>query len=947
MKKVLFILAFLGFYTLIISANSSDSLNKELPVDENVKVGKLENGLVYYIRENKKPENRVELRLVVNVGSILEDEEQRGLAHFIEHMCFNGTKHFKKNELTDYLQTIGMKFGADINAYTSFDETVYMLTIPSDSAELVDKGFLVLEDWAHNVTFEDEEIDKERGVVIEEWRIGQGPQQRMRDKMIPVIFKDSRYVERIPIGKKEIIENASYETIKSFYHDWYRPDLMAVVVVGDIDSELAEQKIREHFSGITMPEEVRERKYYNIPPHEAILTKVVTDHEAPVTVIRMFYKRDSKTDKTYNDYRELMKNNLFIGMMNRRLYELREKAEPPFIAAGVVFGNLWAPTTDAYQMYALVGENAIDKGLEALITENERIRQYGFSEGELERYKKDVLRNYEIAYNERDKTESDKMASEYVRNYLHQEPIPGITFEYHFAKEYLDGITLNEVNELAQYFIRDRNEVIVVSAPEKEGITLPSDNELLALVQTYKSKEVENYEDKQLGNKLMTDLPEKGEVIKKTRIEAIDAEELLLSNGVKVILKHTDLKNDEILLSAFSLGGYSLYNVDDHFSALHADEIVKEGGLGNYSVSDINKILSGKSVYVAPGISSEMESISGNSTPADFESMLQLLYMYFTEPRVSEEAFQSYITKKKDLYRNLSADPVNYYFDQYNRTKSQNHPRGDYLPKEEDWNKIKYTRSIDIYKDRFADASDFVIIIVGAIDTIHSISLIERYIGSLPSISGSEKYKDMGIRPPEGMVDKRVYKGNDPKSFVNLYFEKETTWNKKDAFLLEILGEVLNMKYIKILREEMSGIYGVRTKSGISQIPYERAWLQIMLPCSPDNVDSLIQATVNEIKTIQTKGLEDDDIIKAREIYKRNFEENLQKNNYWLSAIKKCVLYDIDFSTVDELEFIDFITSGELQRVANLYINTNDYLRVVLYPEEYAAERSGKEAVLN
>jgi zinc protease len=933
--KIPFLSACISFILILSSFSQIADADKKLPVDEKIRMGKLDNGLKYYIRYNKRPEKRVEMRLAVNAGSILEDEDQRGLAHFVEHMCFNGTKHFEKNELINYLQSVGIKFGPDVNAYTSFDQTIYMLTVPTDSTNILNKGYLVMEDWAHNVLFENDEIDKERGVIIEEWRLGRGPWQRMRDKYLPVLFKDSRYAERLPIGKKEIVENSDYETIKRFYYDWYRPDLMAFIVVGDIDVDETEERIKQHFNNIKPLDNPKPRLLYDVPDHEETLVSVATDKEAPVTVVQLFYKADAEKFETYEDYRRMLIYNIFTGMLNQRLNELKEKPEPPFINAETYYGGLWARTKYAFQASALISENGLENGLKALLEENLRARKHGFTEGELERYKSNMLRYYERAYSERDKTESNTYASEYIRNYLEDEPVPGIEFEYEFAVKHIPGITIEEVNLAAKELIKENNRVIVVNAPEKENIIMPSDNELLALIEEVEQSDITSYTDKLVTTELMGYIPQKGKIIEEKKIEEINVTELKLSNGIRVVLKSTDFKNDEILMSAFSPGGHSLYPDEDHQSAINADGIVEESGISEFSNSDLTKMLAGKTVSVSPRINYYFEGFGGNSSPKDLEAMFKLIYLYFTDPREDTSSFKSFITKQKGLYKNLLSDPVQYYFDQYRRIKNNHHPRAPKLPSEEDFEKINFNRTIDIYKDRFADASDFTFLFVGAFDTDSIKPLIETYLGSLPDIGREEKWKDLNIRPPEGKVEQAVKKGMDPKSFVAVYFDKEVEWNERDAHLLWTIARILNRKYIEILREEMSGIYGINTSAGISKIPYSHAYLQILFPCSPSNIDSLTNTALAEVKKIQQQGVSDEDIKKAKEIQRREIEENLKENRYWLNNLQQCYLYGIPFSRfTDYNKIIDDLSSDELKRVANECIDLDEYVKVVLIPEE-------------
>ncbi len=942
MKKYFIVtltLIYLGFLLPFLTYSQTDDSDRKLPFDEKIRIGKLDNGLTYYIRYNKKPENRAEMRLVVNAGSILEDENQRGLAHFTEHMCFNGTKHFEKNELVNCLESMGIQFGPEINAFTSFDETVYMLTVPTDSAEIMNKAYLVMEDWAHNVSFDSSEIDKERGVIIEEWRIGRGPWQRMLDKYLPVLFQNSRYAERLPIGKKEIVENAEYETLRKFYRDWYRPDLMAFIVVGDIDVDETEQKIKEHFNNLENPVNERQRLSYEVPDHKETLVSVTTDKEAPITVVTVINLADVDRFETYGDYRRMLIYNLFTGMLNQRLQELMEKPEPPFINAQVYYGGLWARTKYGYQAFAVVAENGINMGLQALLEENLRVKKYGFTEGELQRYKLNMVRFYEQAYSERDKTESESYASEYMRNFLEDEPVPGIEFEYEFALRTLPGITLDEVNAVAEKLITSSNRVIVINAPEKENIAIPSESELLALAESVEQSDISPYEDKQLATKLMESLPTRGAIVERKEIEDIGVTELTLSNRIKVILKPTDFKNDEILMSAFSAGGHSLCADEDHQSAINAVNIVEESGVNDFSSTDLSKILAGKTVSVNPYIDYFFEGFSGSSSPKDLASLFELTYLYFTDPREDTASFRSFINKQKGLYKNLLSDPVQYYYDQYRKIKANNHPRAPRLPTEEDLNSIRFNKALDIYKNRFADASDFTFLFVGAFNVDTIIPLIETYLGSLPDINRKESWKDLNIRPPEGKVEEVVKKGMDPKSFVAIYFDKKAQWNEKDEYLLSVVAQILNRKYIEILREEMSGVYGIRTSAGISKVPYGHAYMQIVFPCSPANIDSLTHTALAEIIKIRDKGVSDEDINKAKEIQRREIEKDLKINSFWLSNLQSHYQSGTSLQVFTDFnKLIECITSDELKRVAEKYITPDEYIRVVLVPENDAGE---------
>ncbi len=650
-------LVFLLFFDLpLIQAQSYDP-GEVLPIDNKVRIGHLDNGFTYYIRENNRPENRIEMRLVVNAGSILETDKQQGLAHLIEHMAFNGSKHFEKNDLIKFLESIGVRFGADLNAYTSFDETVYMLTVPSDSAALVDKSFMVMQDWAFNLTLDSTEIDKERGVVKEEWRMGQGPEQRMQDQYLPVLFKDSRYASRLPIGKMEVVEHADYSELRDFYSSWYRPDLMGLVVVGDIDPDVAEQKIKEYFNDFKNPEDEKQRAEYDIPDQKGTLVKVVTDDEASYTMVQVINKSGVLGTQTGYDYLEMVKSQCVTGMLNRRIQELSEQSNPPFIGAGSYYGGLFARSTNAFVAYAAVGDDGIERGVTTLLEECNRITDYGFTQGELDRFKLDLLKRYERSYNERDKTESNSIAAEYTRNFLENESIPGIEFEYNFLKTNIDLITLEDVNAFAKKIIKPDNRVILATGPTNGSLASYKEEALLELANEIDNKILNPYEDKMASATLMESFPKAGKIKKEKKIESIDATELILSNGARVILKQTDFKNDQVVLNAYAWGGTSLVDEADHFTALNADGIISESGVASFSNSDLTKLMAGKTAYVANTLGDYTENVSANCRPGDIETMMQLMYLKFTNPRKDLESFEAYLSKNKCYYKNMIRDP--------------------------------------------------------------------------------------------------------------------------------------------------------------------------------------------------------------------------------------------------------------------------------------------------
>lgn len=922
------------FIAALVYAQAPVDLKSAIPVDPNVRIGTLSNGMKYYIRHNERPEDRVELRLVVNAGSILEDPDQLGLAHFTEHMAFNGTTNFKKNDIVNYLQSIGVQFGADLNAYTGFDETVYILPIPTDDEKIVDQGLQILEDWAHNLTFDADEIEKERGVVVEEWRLGQSGERRMLDKYLPVIYKDSRYAERLPIGTKENLETFPHAVIKRFYTDWYRPDLMAVVAVGDIDVNVFEAKIKKYFERVPATKTPRERTVYKVPDHADTYVSVLADKEATFAQVRLYYKTDPTPEVTATDYRDYLVESIFTGMLNERLQELTREATPPFMFASTNYGGTWARTKHAFQAFGVVNEKGIKDGFAAIVTEIERVRRHGFTAGELKRFKLDMLKSYEVAYNERDKTESENYVNEYVNNFLEKEPIPGIEWEYSFAKQQVDGIKIEEVNALISKWITNDNRVVVITAPEKEGVVLPTEAEIVSLLDNTAKLDVAPYEEAEIGESLMSVLPKPGSIVSEKKNEALGVTELDLSNGVKVFLKPTDFKNDEIVMTTWSPGGSSLASDADFQSASNASSLVNEGGIGDYDLTTLQKALAGKSLRVSPYIRELSEGVQGSTTPADIETFFQLTNMYFTAPRKDETAFQSYIAKNKSILSNVMANPQYYFSDQVQRTMSNNHPRGGGFPTEADLDKINLDAAFKFYQDRFGDVGDFTFFFVGAFSVDDMKPLLEQYIASLPSSGRKDSWKDVGKRPPKAPFEKVVKKGVDPKSQVVLYWETEQAFDKKGNYHLQSFGEVMSIKLIELLREEKGGVYGVGASGGGDNLPYSKYTFQVGFPCAPENAEALIGATIAELKRLQSEGISEEDLTKVKEGQRRELEVSMKNNNFWANTLR--VYYYQGWDATDLLkskERIEALTTKDLQEAAKKYVDPEKYIKIVLMPE--------------
>ncbi len=919
--------------TVSISVIAQIATPKKLAVSPEVKIGKLANGLTYYIRKNQEPKNRAELRLVVKAGSILETDQQVGLAHFTEHMAFNGTKNFEKQELVDFLEKSGVSFGADLNASTSFDETIYMLQLPTDSQSVFKKGFQILEDWAHNVTFENSEIDKERGVVIEEWRLGQGADERLRAKYFPVLLKGSRYALRMPIGTKENLDTFKYETVKQFYKDWYRPDLQAVIVVGDVNVEQVEQMIKQHFAGIKGPLHPKPRIKYGVPAQKETVTAILTDPEQTYNQVMMFYKQPSIPEpQTDLGYRASIVRGLFNAMMSTRLQEIAQKPNAPFLFGGSSYGKLIGDK-DALTLMAVAKDGkAISNATEAVLQENERVRQNGFTQSELDRAKVAVLSSMENAYNERNKTKSAELIEELIRNFLHNEPIPGIEKEYAMYKQFVPGIKLAEVNSLINQWIKPTDRAIIVTAPESEKDNLVTEAAMLALVNR-KQGTLKAYEDKVLKGSLLAKKPVAGKITDEKKITELGVTELVLSNGARVILKPTDFKNDEILMSAISRGGASLYSDSDYLSVSNASSITLFGGVGNYDIMSLQKALTGKQVSVAPSIGQYSEGLNGSSTPKDLPTAFQLIYGYFTEPRKDTSMFEvlkqqltaSLVNKGKDP-NSVFGDSVSYIMSNYNlRRKPLTIER---------LGEIKLDKAFSAYQDRFADASDFIFTFVGnfKIDSIKP--LIETYIASLPSTNRKETWKDVGIRFPTGIVNRVIKKGKDPKSTVRLSFTGMTEYSDLEATQLDQVAKVLEIRLREILREDQGGVYGVGVGANINREPISSYSITISFGCAPENVEKLVGLVLEEIKNMKAKGASQTNIDKVIATDTRSMETSVNENNYWLYNLQSKYYYNEDPKIIlQDAVMIRKLTVERTKEIANKYFNTDNMVRLVLMPE--------------
>lgn len=906
-------------------------LNQQLPNDPNVRIGKLDNGLTYYIRHNERPEKKVDLRLVINAGSILETDKQVGLAHFLEHMVFNGTKTFPKNELINYLQSIGVKFGQHLNAYTSFDETVYFLPLPSDDAEKLDKGFQILEDWAFNATLDGKDIDDERGVVIEEYRTRLGAGNRMMEKYLPKLLHNSQYANRLPIGTKENLETFEHKEVRQFYKDWYRPNLMAVIVVGDIDVNEMEAKIKNHFGKYKNPSNEKPRTKFDIPNHKENFISINTDKEASSANVQIYYKdyENTKPTLTVGDYKNDIIDNLFSSMLNNRLEEYTNEATPPFVYGYSFHGSMLGRGKEAFQSMAMTAEDKQIEALRVLAIENERARRFGFTKSELERAKNETLAYYEKAYNDRDKNNSSTYLGRYQNHFTQGDAIPSIEYSYNLTKELMPTITLEDVNKLIHNYIKEDNQVIILTGPEKEGLTPPTEKDVLEALDVSKV-EITPYEDAEVAESLIRSNITPGKVVKTTQNEKLGTTTLELSNGAKVTYKKTDFKNDEILFGARSFGGTNLWDTETYKRTHNAVSAVPQAGIAGMDQNALTRFNSGKLYRVSPYVGSTTEGFSGNATPKDLEYLFQSVHAYFTDLNYDEKAYESEKNKMISYLTNLMAMPeVFYQIEVSDFIYGHNERYTSPIPTTEDWNNTDYKKAFEIFKERFADASDFEFFFVGNVTDAQMKEFSETYLASLPALNRKETYVDTGYRAKTGVHKKEVFKGNDDRASVNITFSGETTYSKKENLAMQALGEILTIKLIEELREKEGGVYGASASGRLNKLPYGSYNFSVSFPTNPADADKLIDLTLLEIEKIQKNGPEAGDLVKFKEGEMTDYTKNLKENRYWLGVLLNAFSNEEDPSKALEFEKnLNALTAKDVQDVANKYLNKNRIIAV-------------------
>ena len=902
-----------------------------IPVDQQVRIGKLENGLTYYIRQNNYPEGQANFYIAQKVGSSLEEDNQRGLAHFLEHMCFNGTEKFPGNGVIKYLESIGVKFGGDLNAYTSIDETVYNIdNVPVSAVGAIDSCLWILHDWAGALLLEDEDIDKERGVIHEEWRQRNTAQQRMMEAVSLEMYPGSPYGERFPIGTMEVIDNFPYQALRDYYEKWYRPDQQAIVVVGDVNVDEIEAKIKGIFADLTMPENPAERVYYPIADNKEPIIALAQDKEQQYGIVYLYAKHEAIPNEAKGDMQYLILDyakQMFAQMMRGRMNELAMQPDAPFVEGFVNDGEYFlAKTKGAINGAIIPKEGKMKESVAVLYREMLRAKRHGFTESEYVRARAEYLTQLESAYNERAKVKSQRYCKEYVRHFIDNEPIPGIENEYALMNQLAPNLPVELVNQVVASLMSDSNLVVMAMLPEKEGLVHPTKEEIAQLLSAVAAEDITAYEDKVSDEPLIAEEPAGGKVVK-VKDAKFGYKQLTLSNGATVYLKSTDFKADQIMMRAVSKGGQALYDESEAINLSQVTDVIDNNGIGNFSTTDLQKVLAGKKANVTPYIDMYREGVVGNSTPKDFETLMQLTYLQFTAPRLDEQAFATYKSKLKAILENQEQDPSTAMSDTITNMLYGNNPRTLRM-KTDDVDKIDDARILEIYKERFANAADFSFIFTGAIDEAVAIPLIEKYIGGLPAGGKKEKYVDAKLDIQKGQI-KNVFEKQmaTPSATVYLVYTGKVKYNLKNNIMMSLTKQILDIIYTEEIREKEGGTYGVGTSGSITRIPKETFRLLVMFQTAPELREKLTGIAVDLLNKYAEEGPRQKDLDKVREYMLKKYAENQKENSYWANMLHNEIALGYDGYT-DYEKTLNSITTDDLKKFAKSLLKQGNKIEV-------------------
>ena len=937
--KRLFVAVLTLLSTAMVVAQDMSQL-PPIPVDPEVRIGKLENGLTYYIRHNAWPEQRAEFYIAQRVGSIQEDDNQRGLAHFLEHMAFNGSKHFKGNEMLRWCESVGVKFGADLNAYPSIDQTVYNISnVPTTREGIIDSCLLILFDWADGLLLEKEEIEKERGVIHEEWRLRTSAQMRMLERDLPKLYPGSKYGHRMPIGLMEIIDNFEPPFLQAYYEKWYRPDNQAIIIVGDVNVDQVEQKIKTLFSPIVLP---KNRALVTMEPvpdnHEAIYV-IDRDKEQQYNIVDVLMKTEAFPDSlkgTLGYMAALYIKDAAVSMLNDRLKEYAEKPESPFLQASASFGPyLLSRSVDAFELGILPKDGQADAALTAVITEARRAAEFGFTATEYSRFKANYLSNLEKQYSNKDKRYNRQFVTSYVQNYLNNEPIPSIDFTYQTMKQVVPMLPIEMPNEVIKELVlpTDTNLVVLNFNNEKEGAVYPTEEGLKQAIATGRSAKIEAYVDNVKDEPLMTSLPKKGQIKKEVKNDRFGYSELTLSNGVKVVLKQTDLKKDQVLLSAEGFGGSGLYGNEDMPNLKMFGDVIEASGLGNFSHTELEKAMAGKIASASLSMSAYRQQVNGSSTPKDVETMLQLVYLYFTNINKDQKSFDNLMQTTEVSLKNRLLQPENVFSDSLTLTLVCHNPRMKPLDLD-DLKKVNYDRILQIAKERTANAAAYTFTIVGNYDEKTIRPLIEQYLGSLPSQKKVQKSKNVSSDFKGVVINNFKHKAETPKSIaVMFWYSKQQPYNLENSVKASIAGQILSMEYLKKIREDASAAYTVGASSSVSKDDFEESSsIYVYCPMKPEKADIALQIMRDEVNAM-ANGCDADKLTKVKEYLLKSHADQLKQNGYWLGQINNWRRYGMDFHT-DYEKVVNAQTPESIAAFVKELLKAGNRAEVVMMPAE-------------
>ncbi len=925
---------------LFSSAVSSQNSMEPIKMDPSLRYGILENGLTYYIRHNNVVPDRADFYIAQNVGAILEEDNQNGLAHFLEHMAFNGTKNFPGKQLINYMESIGVQFGNNINAYTSIDETVYNLkSVPTIRESIVDSALLVLHDWSGFISLEGDEIDKERGVIREEWRTRMNANRRIWKASLPILYPNSQYAKRDVIGDTAIINNFKHDTLRAYYHRWYRPDLQAIIVVGDIDVDKVEAKVKDMWKDIPKRVHPDVRPIYPVYPNEEPLIAILTDEEAKNSRVQIQYRHSPMPDRvkaSITGYMMTLAYSLIENMVSDRLDELSNKADAPFAAGYVGYGEDVRPI-DAFSLIAIPLEGKESSAFTALLEEAERMKRYGFSETELERAKLNLLSSYEKAYNERSKTKNDSYVKEYIQNFLDFSPVPGIEWEYAKSNELLTILSLDMVNEVAKNFVTDKNQVVLMSGPKKEAVKFPTEEQIKQMLNDIKTTELKPYEEKQIDTRLIDDKL-KAQKVKssKSNDDITGVTEWVLGNGMRIILQPTQLKEDEILIYGFSRGGTSqISDLSVLASASICSSIATNNGMGKFNQMDLSKALAGKYVSLRPSVTAYDESFSGNSTIKDFETLLQLVYLTFKGTRKDDDSYAALMNQYRVSLANADKDPARAFQDTIRSMVSNHHPRSfsmDLKRLEE----VSQEKALEIFDRRFEDPKDFTVYLVGNIDLDSVKPLVETYLGGIPKQKKmkEENWIDLGLRSPKGLVEnkfEREMQVNKTSNFV--YFTGDFDYTLKNNLTLQLIADILDIRYLESMREDEGGTYGVSVRSSLSRIPVCKGSLQMVFDAAPELQEKLMGLIHDEITKMIKEGPIDSDFNKVKENLKNKYAENQKENKWVLNALVSYYKDGIDLRK-EYIATLDAIKKEDVRDMLKALMDQGNEIKVVMSPQK-------------